>query len=128
MSYFPTRRHFIVIAGRIILQEPSDTRPVIDWCRGDLNIVGHAWETILRGHIMNDNVIFYTGGDMYTPAADLSVEEAAGYQTQLIKLNAIYDDSGFLYNGLRPQYGKNVEWPCVFVADTTDSKWDLLPL
>lgn len=125
MSFDSTKQSFVITGGYVILQDPTDKRSTKDWCLADLNIAGYAWDTTLRGHVLNNTVTFYTGGDMYTPDTSLTLMEAYSYRDQLMELNAIYDDTGAIYNGVRPQYGQDTEWPHVFMADRKNSRWTL---
>lgn len=123
MSFHEDRQAFIVVGGCVFLQPRGDKRTVKDWCAACFNIAGHAWDTLLRGYTLGNTVTFFTGGDMYTPAVDLSVSDAFAYREQLTCLDALYDDSGDIYNGVRPLYGEDVVWPRVFVLHRGASRW-----
>lgn len=126
MSFFEQRRAFVVIGGTVILQPIEDKRTCHEWCKQALNISCSEWDNVTRGHVLGNNMTIYTGGDVYAPDTVMDPETAMGIQLQLMQLNALYDGTGNICNGVRPQYGSDVAWPHVFVLNKETMRWELV--
>lgn len=124
MSFQAKRRAFIIIGDTPIFQRPDDHRSFHDWCLNDLNISGAAWDTLIRGYFLDGDVVFFTGGDMYNPVTDLSVDLIDAVTNALCE-NGMDCAEPDVYNGVIPSYNQDVLWPRVFKYNYDNGRWEL---
>lgn len=121
MSFSSERKAFIVIGNSPIFMRDDDARTCHQWCMEDLNISGIAWDNLIRGYVMGADVVFFTGGDMYTPVTDLDPDIIEN----VLQALRVSPDEVNIFNGVRPRVGENVMWPRVFMFDFYNQEWFL---